>query len=543
MKLSQGSFRADAAALRAVRAVRRARGDTLSAGDVSYRIYLAIMLTIIVVAPAVRTSVLGAAPVLPDLVQQPGALAALLTATTAGVVFLGGRGGPARAGLPQLDLLFPTPIARWRLLAPPVVRWLLAGAALGAVLGGVWAIAALLRGPLPWAVLVSVVLAGMCVGVVLVGALLVGQVGLRTRAVLAAVLAVLAAAQLIWGPLGDPWSGASRVLELSVPAGTASGAAGGVVEVSAVHMPSLLRALVMPVAAALVVVCGAVPLAARLPRELLREQSVNWDAASALALTGDPTAALARFGAPVTMGRRLRLRPSARLWGMLLRRDLLGLVRAPGRSLAAAIGVASAGVLWAVAVQSGAGLGGAALMGAVAVAVGSFSVQPWCRGMVTAAGGAGSPALLPLSPGALIAAHALTPLLASTLAVAGGAAAAISFATLGLGGWQTTPDGFLAVWSAPGFAAVLVLLRAAAALKGTIPLRLLAPVPTPMGDVSAMNVFIWTIDGPVVALLVGGALGAAWSAGSPVAAAVTTGVALVCLGAWAYSRLRPSLTQ
>lgn len=540
MKLTQGSFRADAAALRAVRAVRRARGDRLSAGDVSYRIYLVIMLTIIVVAPAVRTLVLGAAPVLPDLVQRPGALAALFTAATAGVVFLGGRGGPARAGLPQLDLLFPTPIARWRLVAPPVVRWLIAGAALGVLLGGVWAIAAALRGPVPTEVLAAVVVAGLCLGVLFVGALLGGQVGTRARTVLAGTLAVLVVAQLLWRPLYDPWSAVARVLELSVLPGVGpSGAA----EVVAVHAPSLLAALATPVAAALVVVCGAVPLAARLPRELLREQAVNWDAASALALTGDPTAALARFGAPVTLGRRFRLRPSSRLWGMLFRRDVLGLIRAPGRSLAAAVGTAFAGALWAVAVQSGAGLGGAALMGAVAVAVGSLSVQPWCRGMVTAAGGAGSPALLPLSPGALIAAHALTPLVASTLAVAGGAAAAISFTTLGLGAWQTTSSGFLAVWSAPVLAAVLVLLRAAAALKGTIPLRLLAPVPTPMGDVSAMNVFIWTIDGPVVALLVGGALGAAWSAASPIAVAVTTGVALVCLGAWAYSRLRPSLTQ
>ena len=523
--------RADAAAVRAIRAVRRARGATLSAGDVSYRIYLAIMLTIIVVAPGVRLGVLGAAPVLPELVREPGAVAALLTAATAGVVLLGGRLGPARAGLPQLDLLFPSPIPRWRLLAPAVARFLLAAAGLGALLGGVWAVSSALRSPLPLALASGVILAGVCTCVLGIGALLVGQSGIRARTILASALALLAVAQLTLGPLADPWSATARLLEMSVlPAGS--------VEVVAVHVPTLLAVLAVPVAAALAVVCGAVPFAARLPRDVLREQAVNWDAASALALTGDPTAALARFGAPVRHGRGLRLRSTGSLIRVLMRRDLLGLVRAPGRTLAGLGGVCAAGAVWAAAVQPGLGIGGAAILGAVAALLGSLGAQPLCRGIVTAAGGAGSPALLPLSPAVLLAAHALVPALVCVVLACGGAAAAILIsggAALGFGG-------LLAVWTAPALACAIVLLRAAAALKGTIPLRLLAPVPTPLGDVSAVNVFLWSVDGPLVALLVGGVLAAGTATGSPLLGVAAAVLVLVSLTGWAYSRLRPSLS-
>lgn len=64
----------DAERLRAVRLAARLRGgerraqdaedSAADAGDGEYRVYLIIMLAIIVVAPALRTAVLGLAPVL-----------------------------------------------------------------------------------------------------------------------------------------------------------------------------------------------------------------------------------------------------------------------------------------------------------------------------------------------------------------------------------------------------------------------------------------------------------------------------------------------
>ncbi|MBL3700896.1 hypothetical protein [Leucobacter luti] len=530
--------RGGAAALRAVRAVRRARGDRLSAGEVSYRIYVAVMLLIIVVAPFVRTAILAAVPVLPDsALSFPAQFAAVLTLLVAGVVLLGGRGGPARAGLPQLDLLFPTAIPRWRLLAPPVLRWFGGGAAGGALLGGMVATVFALVGPLPWELAVATVAAGAGLGVLVVGALLLGQRGPRTRAVVAAVLAGLAAAQLSLGALWDPWSAAARLLETGAAVSLAGGPGG--FEVVAVFVPGVWATMAIPLAAAVVALAGALPFAARLPRELLRAQAVNWDAASTLAVTGDPNAALARLGTPVRSGRRLRLRPAETVFGTLVRRDLLGLARAPGRSLAALVGVAAAGACWAAALAPGQGFVGAALLGAAATALASLSLQPWCRGIVTAASGAGSPPLLPLGPGGLILRHSAVPALAAGLAVCLGVLLA------GAGAGAGMP--LLALATGPVLAASVVLLRIAAALKGSIPLRLLAPVPTPAGDLASVNVFLWTIDGPVVSVLVGAVLGASWgwgaAAGGALIPVVVTVVTLIALAGWARSRLKPSLAD
>ena len=545
--------RADRDALRAVRAVRRARGDRLSAGDVSYRIYLAVMLAIIVVAPAVRAGILAWAPAIPETAAHPAGVAAALTLSTAGLALLGSRAGPARAGLPQLDLLFTAALPRARLLGPSLGRWFAAGASVGAAIGGMAAVALALAAAnglasgasLELGIIAALVGAGAALGVLGVGALLLGQRGPRVRGGVALGLAALAAAQLAAagrgvGALPDPWSASAALLERA-----ASGSAGDALPVSLILLPAL---------AALAVLCGALPLATRLSRERLRAQAVNWDAASALALTGDPTAALARFGEPVRHGRRLILRPARGLGGTILRRDLLGLVRAPGRSLAGLGGMLAAGALWGSALAGGGSPLRAALLGAAATVVAALAAQPWCRGLVAAAAGVGSPALLPSGPGALMARHALLPALAATLALAAGALLVCAgvgvgvVADPGAGSGPAEAAGVGALLTAPVLAAAVVLLRVAAALKGTIPLRLLAPVPTPLGDVSAVNVFIWTIDGPVVALLVGAALGASWGAAlaapqvaGPVLAG--SGVSLVLLAAligWSASRLRPS---
>ena len=543
--------RADRDALRAVRAVRRARGDRLSAGDVSYRIYLAVMLAIIVVAPAVRAGILAWASAIPETAAHPAGVAAALTLSTAGLALLGSRAGPARAGLPQLDLLFTAALPRARLLGPSLGRWFAAGAGVGAAIGGMAAVALALAAAnglasgasLELGIIAALVGAGAALGVLGVGALLLGQRGPRVRGGVALGLAALAAAQLAAagrgvGALPDPWSASAALLERA-----ASGPAGDALPVSLILLPAL---------AALAVLCGALPLATRLSRERLRAQAVNWDAASALALTGDPTAALARFGEPVRHGRRLILRPARGLGGTILRRDLLGLVRAPGRSLAGLGGMLAAGALWGSALAGGGSPLRAALLGAAATVVAALAAQPWCRGLVAAAAGVGSPTLLPSGPGALMARHALLPALAATLALAAGTLLVCAgvgvVAAPGAGSGPAEAAGVGALLTAPVLAAAVVLLRVAAALKGTIPLRLLAPVPTPLGDVSAVNVFIWTIDGPVVALLVGAALGASWGAAlaapqvaGPVLAA--SGVSLVLLAAligWSASRLRPS---
>ncbi|SJN12778.1 putative integral membrane protein [Leucobacter sp. 7(1)] len=552
--------------LRAVRAIRRARGEQLSAGDVSYRIYLAVMLGITVVAPFVRTLVLGLAPALPEVATaHASTLAAALTLLTAGAVLLGGHFGPARAGLPQLDLLFTTPIPRVRLLTGVILRWFGTGMLLGALAGGIVAVALLLSGTLGWGTGLALVAAGTCLGAILVAAQLLGQRGPGTRACIAGGLVLLAGAQLVAGgggeadagtpnsavltgggpdalggsaPLADPWSAVARVLVAAareVQSG-ALGAEAGAALGGVTPGDLLLLAIV-----ALALLVAAFPLASGFPRELLRAQAATWDSASTLALSGDPSAAVARFGVPVRWGRRLRLvhpgRPAGahRPVALLLRRDLLGILRAPGRSLVALLGVATAGALWAAAVGVPRGVGGAALLGALALVCALWALGPWCRGIAAAAGGSGSPPLFPFSPAGLILRHAVVALgLAMLVTVLAG----LAFVVVGTA--SGAPDVSLVLATAPLFAVAAVVLRVAGALKGTIPLRLLAPVPTAAGDLSAVNVFLWSIDGPVVAVLAGAALGAMWAAASGTGlllALLGSLVLLAGLGGWAWSRL------
>lgn len=536
--------------LRAVRAIRRARGEQLSAGDVSYRVYLAVMLGITVVAPFVRTLVLGLAPGLPGTATtHTSTLAVALTLLTAGAVLLGGHLGPARAGLPQLDLLFTSPIPRTRLLAGSLLRWGTGGVLLGALAGGIVAVALLLSGPLGWGMGLAVVAGGACLGAILVGAQLLGQRGPAHRAGLAGGLLLLAGAQALLGgggadaqrgvaPLPDPWSAAARVLAAAARAVHADALPQDAAAWSGSGVPG---DLILLGAVALALGAAALPLASRLPRELLRAQAATWDSASTLALSGDPSAAVARFGVPVRWGRRLRLTPRARAaraphpLALVVRRDLLGLLRAPGRSLAALCGVAAAGALWAAAVCVPRGIGGAALLGALALVCALWSLGPWCRGIAAAAGGAGAPPLLPFSPAGLILRHAVVAL---GLALLVTLIAGVAFVLVGTA--SAAPDVLAVLGTAPVFALATVLLRVAGALKGTIPLRLLAPVPTAAGDLAAVNVFLWSIDGPVVAALVGAALGAMWAAASGAGlllALLGSLVLLAGLGAWARSRL------
>ncbi|GAA1615610.1 hypothetical protein GCM10009805_07310 [Leucobacter chromiireducens subsp. solipictus] len=544
------SPRAPLTGLRAVRAIRRARGEQLSAGDVSYRVYLAVMLGITVVAPFVRTLVLGLAPGLPGTATtHTSTLAVALTLLTAGAVLLGGHLGPARAGLPQLDLLFTSPIPRTRLLAGSLLRWGTGGVLLGALAGGIVAVALLLSGPLGWGMGLAVVAGGACLGAILVGAQLLGQRGPSPRAGLAGGLLLLAGAQALLGgggadaqrgvaPLPDPWSAAARVLAAAARAVHADALPQDAAAWSGSGVPG---DLILLGAVALALGAAALPLASRLPRELLRAQAATWDSASTLALSGDPSAAVARFGVPVRWGRRLRLTPRARAGraphplSLVVRRDLLGLLRAPGRSLAALCGVAAAGALWAAAVCVPRGIGGAALLGALALVCALWSLGPWCRGIAAAAGGAGAPPLLPFSPAGLILRHAVVAL---GLALLVTLIAGVAFVLVGTA--SAAPDVLAVLGTAPVFALATVLLRVAGALKGTIPLRLLAPVPTAAGDLAAVNVFLWSIDGPVVAALVGAALGAMWAAASGAGlllALLGSLVLLAGLGAWARSRL------
>ncbi|MBL3687685.1 hypothetical protein D3248_12080 [Leucobacter zeae] len=551
----------------AIRAMSRRRTERLGVSEASYRLYLGVMLAIIVAAPAVRVLLLGLAADLPGfpsavatgersaLDGPASVLAAVLTAATAALVLAGSIGGPALPSLPQLDLLHTSAIPRARLLARGVLRAGLWGALAGAAVTALVIAARTMRGEATVAWALAFGAAGIGIGLTCAAALLVGQLGRPVRAAVAGALAALALARLArasdrWpspvpaagdGALPDPWS-TWAALALGIPGSGGAGLAPGL-------WASAGTWIALGVGLGLTL-CGPW-LGARIRWEALRAQAARWDIVRVLAVTGDPNAALARLGAPVRLGRRLRLRGRRRdgarrgAVALLLRRDLLGVVRAPGRGLAAFVAVSAGGALWAAALGAGNGDGAggtaarAAALGAIALVTCALGIQPWCRGLAAAAAASGSPPLLPLSPGALLACHLVLPGALGVLAAVGGACSAVLGAASGAVGVDPSSVAGVLV-SAAAAAIVAVLLRLVAVLKGPIPMELLAPIPTPVGDAAGIRVVLWILDGPLASALLGAVLAPLWAAGASgapaVALAATVGVALL-LVVWARRRL------
>ncbi|QIM18284.1 hypothetical protein G7066_05775 [Leucobacter coleopterorum] len=207
--------------------------------------------------------------------------------------------------------------------------------------------------------------------------------------------------------------------------------------------------------------------------------------------------------------------------------------------------MAGALALWLGALGSAVVGGGAAdpssvragVLGGFAMLLVTIALQPLCRGLAAAAEGAGSSPLLPVSSQGLLARHLLAPLGLTAAVIALGAAVCAAFGlTAGTSLLGSASSSVVLVCCA-------LALRLLAALKGTIPLRLLAPIPTPMGDASGINVALWMIDGPVLAMLLGALLGVLWAAGLAGGvmltwAAVISVVVLVCVLLWAQGRLK-----
>ncbi len=272
--------------------------------------------------------------------------------------------------------------------------------------------------------------------------------------------------------------------------------------------------------------------------QVLREQAQQLDVVSTLVFTGEFRSAAGHMGAPVRAGRRwcwaqhrwLSSVDGATRSGTMLiaSRDVLGLARTPARSLAALFGVMAAGML----VVSIFATGGSGVPAAFAPLLAYASVGPWCRGLRVAGESVGAPPLLPFSSLGLLLRHLAVPTALSVLAC-GGAAAMTSGIALGL------PFGGVAAAAILGVTVSLfaMALRLLGALKGPLPQRLLAPIPTPAGDLSSVNVLLWNLDGPILATAVGVAL-VVLAISAPTALSTAAAVMLVLLLAWCWGRLR-----
>lgn len=140
---------------------------------------------------------------------------------------------------------------------------------------------------------------------------------------------------------------------------------------------------------------------------------------------------------------------------------------------------------------------------------------------------AARPPVYPWSPLRLALLHAILPLLAAIVLPAAGA-------LLG-GSWGAAAGGPEATGWAASVGVFLVFVRAFDAAKGPLPIILLMPVPTPVGDLSVLSVLAWQSDAVLITLVVAGGLTVALHAAGAFAG-LWLAIALVCVAALAWRR-------
>lgn len=486
--------------VRAAIGIWRAR-NVRTGRDGAYAVYLALMVALVTVIPVVRAAWLG--------VTSPEGIAAISAGTApetailvvaalwAGALLLGRDRGPAvrppflthalaTSGLPAAEA-FRGPVLR----AGALVTALTTAAAglLGAAL-----VSARLADPLDAGLFLVV---GALVGVIATVAWLAGQALPRTAVPAAVVVCALGAASAVAPALQPftPWGWVGLAYPL----------AGGSAAVAALTALGALSAAL---------VCAIPPLLNRLRLRELLAQSVRWDSATTHAGGMDFSAAVSVYQRRPRRGRRLRaVRAPGHPAVVFLVRDAIGAVRTPGRLAIGVLVVAAAGALLALAFAPAAA--GWAL-GAAAGTVLFAGLGPLTDGLRHAASISAGLPLYGIGDEQLLARHLLFPTIL-TLVVLLTAAVATSLVT------GIPPLGPLA--GALVLGPLALLARVDAALKGPMPPALLAPVPSPVGDLGAAVRMAWAIDALLLVALSGAA--AALVLVSPLPAAGAAAVLLV----------------
>lgn len=515
---------------RRVRALLTLRADRPTTGDRAYLAYLIVLTALIVGFPLARAAVL--------LLAGPVAAAALAATLTAErvtllvalllvvMIPLGRFRGPVVPREPDTDHIIASPLPRRLTTARGARLAQIVGIALLLSLAALFLVGRLLGDTAGLAAPTLALLGIAALGVILSTLWLLGQSSARLRPVIAAVtvsgVALAAAAAVLPG---------SAFAEIAAWAGPA-GWAGTLWTAPAEPGPRELLA-----AAALVVLAALSTLTQARIRDTLHlaqiaEQSARWSAVTTLASTGELRQLSARLGPPPHIGRNWAVSRGRGPVSALFSRDLRGLARTP---LATALGLAGAAL-------SGAGVAGvlgeantAAVLAAPTALLAYFSAGALARGLRLFLTNHSGSSPSGMRAGAQALAHTLVPAALGALAAAAGAFGAFG----AVGGGGTGP--LLPVLAASALLLLTVAIQACSAARGDLPLALLLPIPTAVGDISILNVAAWHATGLLLAAILGGgvlAVADATIAGGAFAAAL----ALAVVVAWTAGRIR-QLTQ
>ncbi|WP_447653217.1 hypothetical protein [Microbacterium sufflavum] len=449
--------------------------------DHAYAAYLGLLVALVAVVPLVRAAWLGLTGPQATLAltsgEAPGATVAIVAGLWGGALLGGPKRGPALRAPFLTHALASAELARADVFRGPVLRAGVVVATLttaSAAMVGLAVAASHGTGMLDVTVFV---VAGALVGVIATILWLIGQVFPRAALPGAAAVVALGAATTATPGLRPftPWGWAG----LAFPAGDALSALAALVALSA-----LATAL-----------STTVPmLLDRLELTELLAQSLRWDSATVRATGMDFGAAAAVYRTPPRFGRRLRaVRPHRWSAVVVLRSDAIGAVRTPGRLLLGVVAVAGAGVLGAFAVGAS---GQQWAWGAAAGVLLFAGLGPLTDGIRHAVAAAADLPLYGMSDERLLAGHALFPVSVSTAVLL--VVAVVCAAATGSTVWPPVLGVLLL-----GLFGVLTGL--ATALQGPLPPALLAPMPTPMGDLGGAVRFAWALQGVLLAGLAGAA--------------------------------------
>ena len=471
------------ASLGPVREVWAQRSRARTRGDLLYLLYVVAMGAVVLGLPALLSAgrALARGDVLALLLSAgaPPTAIALSLAVAAGLVGLGAVRGPALLPPFFTATLAGGPLPRGRVLRRPFARALLLpllAGALPAVLVAATLMAADRTGPGPAALLA---LAGVGLGLLWGGAWSAGQLLRPTPRRLLILLVGLGAAIAAAPPLMAVRELARGMWSQSVAPSDGQVAAWAVGLVAA--------------GAAGVALCTA--LLGRLRGTELAAQATRWEAATTSATASDLAGAAGAFRALPAAGRRLRAIGGGPTVLLYARRDAVAWLRTPDRCAGGALAVLlGAAVLGGAPLLPGPAAWTALLLGAFALRTGSGAFVDGIRHGVHTLG---APPLLGQRAGTQLLLHAAAPgLLLVALGALGGTLAAV------VGGGAGSGSVLLPV----AVAATVLAARAWEAAKGTMPLALATPIPTPQGDLSVLVMLAWQADAVVVPLLGAAAL-------------------------------------
>lgn len=422
----------------------------------AYRAYVSLLVTLMTVLPLT----LGAV----DEIAQPHVARAITTKSAAVVVtilagvllslimLLGSVRGPVMGSPFQINVRVASPKRRSRSLASALFKSGLAALLVISYLSGVVILGLFRAGAISSALAGSLMFAVFSFSIVFVSIWMIGQVLGRRSWLLA------------WLPLAVCVFAPPNFISLIGLCGAAG--------LAIVFFPRLLNSLYGPVVVA---------------------QAQRWQGARTSLYIGDTAGAFALYGPLPGRGRQWRAVVVRPTWWRVFRADFIGAVRTLGAFVLSLIGLVSGMSLLLIGVAASSRWGSAVAAGGTIL--GYFALGPLTARFKYIASLRQTPAVFGFSTAQLFGLHAIFPAVTGLIFGLGVASiAAWSFSSF----WTASRTVLIAL-------TILLGLRGYSSAKREMPLILLTPVESPVGDLSSLNVLLWQAD----AALLAGAAGAA----------------------------------